>query len=86
MRQLGDLGVLRGAKIGVAEEARIRGFAAPAFAGCAFVAEVFEGLALAYGRVRTSSRGPGRKAAQVKTKRPPPVVAMTRFMTTKSRS
>ncbi len=36
---------------GVAEEARIRGFAAPAFAGCAFVED---GL-LMYGAVQASS-------------------------------
>jgi hypothetical protein len=39
-RQLGDRGVLRGVcryRRGVAEEARTRGVAAPAFAGCAFV-------------------------------------------------
>jgi hypothetical protein len=38
-RQLGDLGVLQGvSRSGVAEEARTRGFATPALAGCAFVA------------------------------------------------
>ena len=37
LRQLGGRGVLRGVEEGVAEEARTRGFAAPAFAGCAFV-------------------------------------------------
>jgi hypothetical protein len=37
---------------GVAEEMRTRGFAAPAFAGCAFI----EGLwLLSYGRVRSLS-------------------------------
>jgi hypothetical protein len=39
-RQLGGRGVLRDVlESGVAEEARTRGFAAPAFAGCAFVEE-----------------------------------------------
>jgi hypothetical protein len=40
LRQLGGLRVLRGVEEGVAEEARTRSFAAPAFAGCAFVARV----------------------------------------------
>jgi hypothetical protein len=35
VRQLGGRGVLRSVGRGVAEEARTRGFAAPAFAGCA---------------------------------------------------
>ena len=50
-RQLGGLGVLRGIRDGAAEEARTRGFAAPAFAGCAFV----EGSWLSYGVVRELS-------------------------------
>jgi hypothetical protein len=37
-RQPGDLGVLRGAAEGVAEEARTRGFASLAFARFAFIA------------------------------------------------
>jgi hypothetical protein len=37
VRQLGGRGVLRSVGRGVAEEARTRGFAAPAFAGCALV-------------------------------------------------
>ena len=38
LRQLGGLEVLRGVlNSGVAEEARTRGFATPAFAGCALI-------------------------------------------------
>ena len=37
LRQLGGLGVLRSVWDGVAEEARTRGFATPAFAGYALV-------------------------------------------------
>jgi hypothetical protein len=38
LRQLGGLEVLRGVlDSGVAEEVRTRGFATPAFAGCAFI-------------------------------------------------
>jgi hypothetical protein len=37
-RQPGDLGVFRRVAEGVAEEARTRGFASPAFAGFAFIA------------------------------------------------
>jgi hypothetical protein len=37
IRRLGGRGTFVASKSGVAEEARTRGFAAPAFAGCAFV-------------------------------------------------
>jgi hypothetical protein len=37
LRQLGGLRVLRGVSRRVAEEARTRGFAAPALAGCAII-------------------------------------------------
>ena len=50
-RQLGDLGVLRGVlESGVVEEARIRGFASPAFAGYAFV-EWDDGLVQLHSRM-----------------------------------
>jgi hypothetical protein len=39
LRQLGDREVLRAVTNGVAEEARTRGFAAPALAGCALFEE-----------------------------------------------
>jgi len=41
LRQPGDLGIHRGVTGGVAEEARIRGFASPAFAGFAFICSRF---------------------------------------------
>jgi hypothetical protein len=44
------------AQAGVAEEARTRGFAAPAFAGCAFVDGMVQMIALLYPAVQAPSR------------------------------
>jgi hypothetical protein len=49
---------VRRKETGVAEEARTRGFAAPAFAGCAFVED---GLPM-YGGVQEVSSSPSRAA------------------------
>jgi hypothetical protein len=56
LRQLGGLEVLRGVlNSGVAEEARTRGFATPAFAGCALISFLIgSNVGLGIGAVKSS--------------------------------
>jgi hypothetical protein len=56
--QLGGLGVLRGVSVGVAEEARTRSFATPAFAECAFIFVSGSNVGLRIGAVKSSKSHP----------------------------